>query len=93
MRRCLQLIDAYLVCTVATGLLQYLYMTLVGSFPFNSFLAGFLTCIGSFVTTLCLRMQVDPNNKGDVAFGAERAFADYVLANILLFLISINYLG
>eukprot|EP00873_Tetraselmis_striata_P008047 jgi/Tetstr1/428311/TSEL_018347.t1 len=88
-----KLIDAYLVCNVLTGLLQYLYLLLVGSFPFNSFLAGFLTCVGSFVTTLCLRMQVDPSNAGDVKFGVERAFADYVLANIVLFLVAINYLG
>lgn len=42
---------------------------------------------------VCLRMQVDPSNAGDVKFGVERAFADYVLANIVLFLVAINYLG
>ena len=31
--------------------LQFIYMLLVGTFPFNSFLAGFLCCCGFFVLT------------------------------------------
>jgi hypothetical protein len=65
-------------------------MLLCNSATSHTLLLAFFDC---FFAAVCLRMQVDPNNKGDVAFGAERAFADYVLANILLFLISINYLG
>eukprot|EP00958_Prasinococcus_capsulatus_P026660 scaffold4956_cov233-Prasinococcus_capsulatus_cf.AAC.2 len=37
-------------------------MLLVGSFPFNSFLAGFLSCVASFVLAVCLRLQVDTTN-------------------------------
>ena len=47
-------------CVVA---LQFLYMLAVGTFPFNSFLAGFLSCVASFVLTMCLRLQIDKNNK------------------------------
>lgn len=35
-----------------------MYAKLVGTFPFNSFLAGFFCCVGTFVLTLALRMKV-----------------------------------
>ena len=41
-----------------TALIQLAYCALVGTFPFNSFLAGFLPTVGMFVLTVCLRMQV-----------------------------------
>ncbi len=31
--------------------MQFAYLLLVGSFPFNSFLAGFFSCVGFFVLT------------------------------------------
>jgi len=39
------------VFALATGVIQFLYMLLVGQFPFNSFLAGFLAAVGFFVFT------------------------------------------
>ena len=54
----LKLIDAYLVYIFFTGVMQFLYCCLVGTFPFNAFLAGFISCIGSFVLASCLRLQV-----------------------------------
>lgn len=45
----LKLIDAYLLYIVLTGVVQFLYCCLVGTFPFNSFLSGFISCVGSFV--------------------------------------------
>ncbi|KAL6744787.1 defender against cell death 1-like protein [Haematococcus lacustris] len=57
------------VCLCAAG----------GTFPFNGFLAGFLSSLGFFALTVCLRLQ--------------RAFADYVLANLVLHLVVWNYIG
>ena len=45
----LKLIDAYLGYVMATGIIQFLYCCLVGTFPFNSFLAGFISTVGCFV--------------------------------------------
>ena len=45
----IKLIDAYLVYIVLTGVVQFLYCLIVGTFPFNSFLSGFISCVGSFV--------------------------------------------
>lgn len=47
----LKLVDAYLAYIMATGIIQFLYCLLVGTFPFNSFLSGFISCVGSFVLT------------------------------------------
>ena len=45
----LKLIDAYLGYIMLTGIVQFVYCCLVGTFPFNSFLSGFISCVGSFV--------------------------------------------
>lgn len=45
----LKLVDAYLLYVLLTGVVQFVYCCLVGTFPFNSFLSGFISCVGSFV--------------------------------------------
>ena len=47
----------------------------------------------SRAAAVCLRMQVDPTNKEFSGISPERAFADYVLANLVLHLVVFNYLG
>ncbi|KAK7881821.1 hypothetical protein WMY93_030230 [Mugilogobius chulae] len=61
----LKVVDAYLLYILLTGALQFLYCLLVGTFPFNSFLSGFISCVGSFILAVCLRIQINPQNKGD----------------------------
>ena len=45
----LKMMDAYLAYIMLTGIMQFVYCCLVGTFPFNSFLSGFISCVGSFV--------------------------------------------
>ena len=45
----LKLVDAYLAYVMMTGIILFGYCCIVGTFPFNSFLAGFISCVGSFV--------------------------------------------
>lgn len=45
----LKIVDAYLFYVLLTGVIQFAYCCLVGTFPFNSFLAGFISTVGSFV--------------------------------------------
>lgn len=45
----LKVVDAYLLYILLTGALQFLYCLLVGTFPFNSFLSGFISCVGCFI--------------------------------------------
>lgn len=48
-------LDAYLLAVFLTGVFQFAYCLVVGTFPFNSFLAGFLSCVTSFVLGVCLK--------------------------------------
>lgn len=45
----LKIIDAYLLYIMITGITQFVYCVLVGTFPFNAFLAGFCSTVASFV--------------------------------------------
>jgi hypothetical protein len=47
----IKLIDFYLSYILITGVIQFAYCLLVGTFPFNSFLAGFISTVGCFVMT------------------------------------------
>nr|Q9ZRA3.1 RecName: Full=Dolichyl-diphosphooligosaccharide--protein glycosyltransferase subunit DAD1; Short=Oligosaccharyl transferase subunit DAD1; AltName: Full=Defender against cell death 1; Short=DAD-1; AltName: Full=Peadad [Pisum sativum]AAC77357.1 defender against death homolog Peadad [Pisum sativum] len=89
----LKIIDLYVVFAVFTALLQDVYMALVGPFPFNSFLSGVLSCVGTAVLAVCLRIQVNKENKEFKDLGPERAFADFVLCNLVLHLVIMNFLG
>ncbi|MBN3278638.1 DAD1 glycosyltransferase, partial [Polyodon spathula] len=90
----LKLVDAYLLYILLTGAMQFLYCLLVGTFPFNSFLSGFISCVGCFILGVCLRIQVNPNNKGEfLGISPERAFADFLFAHTVLHLVVINFIG
>ncbi|KAG6328172.1 hypothetical protein ID866_10918, partial [Astraeus odoratus] len=61
----LKFIDAFLVFTMLSGIMQFVYCVLVTNFPFNAFLAGFASCVGQFVLTASLRAQVNPENRSE----------------------------
>merc|ERR1712126_15502 len=90
----LKVIDAYLFYILLTGVVQFVYCCLVGTFPFNSFLSGFISCVGCFVLGVCLRLQVNPQNKSHFyGLSPERAFADFIFAHIILHLVVMNFIG
>merc|ERR1712243_29487 len=89
----LKLIDAYMGYILITGVIQFVYCCLVGTFPFNSFLSGFISCVGSFILAACLRIQSNPQNKADFCnIGPERAFADFLFASIVLHLVVVDFI-
>lgn len=45
----LKAIDAYLFYVLLTGIIQFVYCIIVGTFPFNSFLSGFISTVSCFV--------------------------------------------
>lgn len=85
-----QVLDIYIGSAVLTIVLQFAYALLFGTFPFNSFLAGVFCCAGSAVLTLCLRLQI---SSGQADMSVDRAFVDYTLAMVVLFLACLCYLG
>ncbi|RLV88860.1 hypothetical protein DV515_00015235 [Chloebia gouldiae] len=75
----LKALDAFLLYVLLTGALQFGYCLGVGTFPFNSFLSGFISAI-------------NPQNKGEFqGISPERAFADFLFANTILHLVVINF--
>lgn len=102
----IQLIDLFMVFSLLTAAVQFGYVCLVGTFPFNSFLAGFIACIGAFVLTgtknnffshllASLRKQVvleirEKEFKNNLP---ERAYADYILCGVLLFFTAVCFMG
>ncbi|CAH9077006.1 unnamed protein product [Cuscuta epithymum] len=89
----LKIIDLYIMFALFTALIQVIYMAIVGTFPFNSFLSGVLSCIGTAVLAVCLRIQVNKDNKEFKDLPPERAYADFVLCNLVLHLVIMNFLG
>lgn len=45
----LKLIDSYMVYVLLTGIIQFVYVVIAGTFPNNAFLAGFISTVASFV--------------------------------------------
>ncbi|XP_067625678.1 dolichyl-diphosphooligosaccharide--protein glycosyltransferase subunit DAD1 [Eurosta solidaginis] len=92
--RKLKIVDAYLGYIFLTGVIQFVYCCLVGTFPFNSFLSGFISTISCFVLGVCLRLQANPKNKAVFSgISPERGFADFIFAHIILHLVVMNFIG
>ncbi|KAL7750777.1 oligosaccharyltransferase complex subunit epsilon [Sorochytrium milnesiophthora] len=89
----LQMIDAYMVFIMASAIAQFVYVIVAGSYPFNAFVAGFGSCVASFVFAANLRMQTNPLNKAVTTVSRERAFADFVFCHVLLHFIVIHFIG
>ena len=89
----LKMIDVYLAFILLTGIFQFVYCLIVGTFPFNSFLSGFISCVGAFILAVCLRIQINPRNTAQFKLSEERAFADFMFASFVLYLVVFNFLG
>mmetsp|Transcript_36011 Transcript_36011/g.31777 ORF Transcript_36011/g.31777 Transcript_36011/m.31777 type:complete len:122 (-) Transcript_36011:71-436(-) len=90
-----KLIDIYIVYIILTAFMQILYAVVIGTtYPFNSLLSGLSSCVGSFVLAVSLRLQINQGSvKREFAFSQERAFADFIIGNVILHFIVISYLG
>lgn len=90
----LKMVDIYLGYILLTGIIQFVYCCLVGTFPFNSFLSGFISTVSCFVLAVCLRLQANPPNKAVFAgISPERGFADFIFAHVILHLVVMNFIG
>lgn len=71
---------------------QLTYMILVGNFPFNSFLSGFICHIGIFALAVCLRLQL--TSKGEFeSISPEKAFGDFAFCVLVLLFVVYSFLG
>ena len=51
------LVDALLVYSLLTAVVQFVYVVFVGTFPFNSFLSGFICHLTLFALGVSLRLS------------------------------------
>ncbi|QOU22657.1 hypothetical protein BRETT_002839 [Brettanomyces bruxellensis] len=90
----LRLIDTFLAFLVCIGILQFIFCVLVGTFPFNGFLGGFISAVGQFVLTVSLRLQcLESNQSSFKGILPERAFGDYIFASIILHFVVIHFIN
>eukprot|EP00475_Leptophrys_vorax_P015579 TRINITY_DN2188_c0_g1_i1.p1 TRINITY_DN2188_c0_g1~~TRINITY_DN2188_c0_g1_i1.p1 ORF type:complete len:112 (-),score=26.44 TRINITY_DN2188_c0_g1_i1:42-377(-) len=87
-----QLLDAYLLYVFITGVMQFIYMGLVGTFPFNSFLAGFLGCVACFAVGVSLRLQLVSPKEFD-GISPEHAFLHFMICQVLIHFVVLTYIG
>jgi hypothetical protein len=87
-----QLIDTYIILLLAYIALHTTYITLFGSFPFNSFLAATLTTITSFALAIALRLQlVYPKEFQDIS--PNTAFLHFSCCHVLLYFVALSFIG
>ena len=84
--------DAYILFCGAILATLFVFLMLVGSFPFNSFLSAFFCTAGSAALAWSLRLNLTMS-KDFHQRTPERAFAEFVFCNLLLFLAALNYMG
>ena len=86
----LQLIDTFLAFLVLLGVLQFVYVIVVGDFPFNAFLGGFISCVGQFVLAVLLRLQVVDLPKEEAN---NYVFGEFVFASLILHFIVFHFIN
>ncbi|ODV85069.1 hypothetical protein CANARDRAFT_176476 [[Candida] arabinofermentans NRRL YB-2248] len=90
----LKLIDCFLVFLVILGVFQFIFCVLMGNFPFNAFLGGFISTVGQFVLTVSLRLQsLDENATLFKGISPERAFGDYIFASLILHFVVLHFIN
>ncbi|KAL7678195.1 hypothetical protein ACOME3_004421 [Neoechinorhynchus agilis] len=81
-------IDLYMLYCMFSGLVIFIYCLAVSSFPFNSFLAAFGSCVGSFVLAASLRTSLD-----DGTTPPGKGYMELLFAQLILQLAVVNFLG
>jgi oligosaccharyltransferase complex subunit epsilon len=89
----IKLADLTVVSLLILTLVQFTYVIVSGhSFPVKSLVAGVFASGGSAVLTAALRMQFT-NPKAFADIKPERAFAEFLVAEAVLFIGVFNYIG
>ena len=81
-----RMVDAFVVYCAVTAISQLAYCILVGTYPFNSFLSGFICHVALFSLGISLRSNA--SNKVQ-----EGALADFVFCGLVLFFVVFSFMG
>lgn len=87
----LALIDTVSCGMIYLGIAQFASVVILkDTFPFNAFLAGFISCVGQFVLLISLRLQVVEQFEG---ISKHRAFGEFVFASLVLHFICLHFIN
>ena len=97
-----KMLDAFIGFSALAAVVQAVYCFLVGTYPFNAFLAGFIASLGSCILSsknflyrltrvVCFRMGITSEEFQKI--DNNKIFAEYCFCMLLLFLVVCNYLG
>ncbi|ODV59946.1 dolichyl-diphosphooligosaccharide-protein glycotransferase, partial [Ascoidea rubescens DSM 1968] len=92
----LQIIDTFLLYLVIIGILNFSFVLIQGTYPFNAFLSSFILCVGQFVLTISLRLQTSLENINNKIFkfiSVKRSIADYVFTSLILHFIVFHFMN
>ncbi|EEQ99466.1 Defender against cell death, putative [Perkinsus marinus ATCC 50983] len=89
----IKILDLFIVFLAYLSVVQFAYMWVVGTFPYNSFLSGLWATMGTAVLTCCYRIQLTSGQDTFKEVGPERAYADYLVCAGVLFFSCVNFLG
>ena len=81
-----RMIDAFVVYCALTALVQLIYCVLVGTYPFNSFLSGFICHVALFSLGVSLRWNANEGIQ-------EGNLADFVFCGLVLFFVVWSFMG
>ena len=86
-----QLVDVFLLWTLATAATQLVYVILVGTFPFNAFLSSFFCHIGLFAFGASLRLSLSSSEFKSIT--PEKAFGEFAFCALVLFFVVFSFMG
>ena len=81
-----RIVDAFVVYCALTALAQLCYCILVGTYPFNSFLSGFICHVALFSLGISLRFNASSKVQ-------EGSLADFVFCGLVLFFVVFSFMG
>lgn len=87
-----KILDVGIVYVTLTLLVEFAYVLLVGTFPFNAFLSGFFSALTSLVLLLGVRTQV-VHRKEFTWASSERSIAELLFCAVILHVGVMNFLG
>ena len=90
-----RMIDGYLMFVLLAGMLTFGYAVVTRADPYASFLAAFISCLGSFVFAFTLRLQSlerDSESQRE-AMSLERSIAQFLCCHLFLFICVANFIA
>ena len=81
-----RMIDAFVIYCAVTALIQLTYCVLVGTYPFNSFLSGFICHVALFSLGVSLRFNASSKVQ-------EGSLGDFVFCGLVLFFVVFSFMG